>query len=291
VCSLAWTAPPQAATVNALISSAEFAGGPPAPGVTFFDGAMRPVSGRAVTVTLGPSAGVGTLSGSPLVATTNAVGVAEFTTARISATGSYRLSATAPGVAGAAVTQAFPIQTQALACATTGCSDSLSGASSSVSVAVDAGGATGFLSLSVNRASGAFAPDCSPYYDSVAGDWAVVLGPDRTKTIEFRVAKADMNRLPQNGAAHLEVCYGAPVPSTFDPGDPATWPFTVQPGTLPKRWDFDGDGIQESAIWLLADCSATSGRPCLAALNKNGRGDGIATVLAPAGADDPAMRP
>jgi hypothetical protein len=108
-----------------------------------------------------------------------------------------------------------------------------------------------------------------------------------------------MNRLPQNGAAAIHVCYGEPAPSAaayaaFDPAQPSTWWWSsgVQPGTVPVRWDSDGDNVADGALWVLASCKASGGvRPCEDRTFKNGAGDGIAQFLLPAGVADPMGRP
>jgi hypothetical protein len=158
--------------------------------------------------------------------------------------------------------------------------------------------------MSVLGAALSVAPDCRDYVE-FSGEFSIVLGPGGSKTIRQMITKQDMNRSPNNGASFINVCYGdlattdafRQALSGFVHGEvvPATgwWfdPVTVAAGTEPQAWDFDGDGVPDGIIWVLADCKTTGdARPCEDATSKDRSGNGVVTYLAPGGLLDPYGR-
>ena len=290
-CSLAWAEQPDPAVVNTPVgSNGPFRAGPAWPSVAVRDGAGGAIAGRPVTVTLAAaSAGAGVLAGGPATAVTGPDGLAPFTGLRLTGAGTYRLSAATPDVSSPAVSDPFLVQTAATACGTGSCTLTVSDAGDSVTAVLDPG-APGVLSASLNPSTLATTPNCIGYA-SVAARWAVVTGPagSRTKSATMTITKAELDAVP-GGISHLQVCYGAARPEGFDPADPSTWGFGVAPGTVPKPWDADGDGVKESLLWVPEGCSCHHPRrPCVDGRRKTSSGQGQITVLMPAG--DPAMRP
>ena len=114
-------------------------------------------------------------------------------------------------------------------------------------------------------------------YGALPQSFAVDFLPDsgnsqdgRTKIVTATISKAAMSQVPENGAAHLEMCFGAP------------FPFAVKPGTPEGQTQ---DGLN---IGLLPDCGAA---PCISRRNKTKAGQGIIEVQAPGGGDDPRYGP
>jgi hypothetical protein len=302
-CTLTWTAAPADARIQARVSTTDFDPAGPAPAVTLRDGANQGISGQTVTVGLGPSSGVGTLA-APVSGTTDASGVAKFENVAITSAGYYRLAATTLALT-AVTPESFLIQTTDQLCES-GCSGSTTGEDGSkLSVTVNPGTYPGGrLSMSVLGASLDLAPDCRDYVE-FSGEFSIVVGPGGDKTISQTITKQDMNRSPNNGASFINVCYGDLATTEafeqalgdFGHGDvvPATgwWfdPVTVAAGTEPQAWDFDGDGIPDGIIWVLADCRTTGDvRPCEDATSKDRAGNGVVTYLAPGGLLDPYGR-
>ena len=301
-CTLTWTGSPADARIETRVSTIDFDPSGPAPAVTLRDGANQGISGQSVTVGLGLSSGAGTLV-DPVSGTTDASGVATFENVAITSAGYYRLTATA--LALTAVTEPFLIQTTDQLCES-GCSGSTTGRDGSkLDVTVDPGSYPGGrLSMSVLGAALSVAPDCRDYVE-FSSEFSIVLGPGGSKTIRQMITKQDMNRSPNNGASFINVCYGdlattdafrqalsgflhgAVVPATgwwFDP-------VTVAAGTEPQAWDFDGDGVPDGIIWVLAECKTTGDvRPCESATSKDRSGNGVVTYLAPGGLLDPYGR-
>jgi hypothetical protein len=300
-CTLSWTAPPADALINTRVSTLDFNPTGPAPAVSLLDGAGGGIAGRSVNVVLGISSGLGALA-EPVSGTTDASGVAKFENVKIiNAPGYYRLSATAAGLT-AVTPDPFLVQTTAQECSA-GCSGSIAG---KVDVTVTPGSYPGgTLSLSVLGASLGVAPNCDDYTE-FSSEFAVVVGPGGSKSIRQYISKQDMNKLPNNGASFINVCYGDLAPPAFEDalshlhsGDdvPASgwWfnPVTVAAGTQPQAWDFDGDvgRIPDGIIWVLANCTTTGGtRPCEDATSKDRAGNGVVIYRAPDGLLDPYGR-
>jgi hypothetical protein len=263
-CALKFTTQPQDARVGETISGTAFDPAGPAVAVSVVDGDGNVIttSTAPVTVALGLGAPAGaTLSGTKTV---NAVaGVARFTDLKINLSGSYTLAATSPGLT-AGTSSSFSIEDVATFCAatdadcTTGNVPYPSNGRSNVNATAH-GTAAGYLTLSFRPASQL---DCAGYAEN-AGNVTLVTGPDRTKLLTFTIDKTDMNATPSNGAAQLEMCFGAP------------YLFTTKSGG-------------QAMTGLLPDCGTP---PCVVSRKKDQAGDGIIVVQAPGGTQDPAFRP
>jgi hypothetical protein len=106
--------------------------------------------------------------------------------------------------------------------------------------------------LVINRNAGL---DCAGYVELVHGDFGVNFLPDpgsvgRSKSVTLTISKEAMQASPDNGTAHLNMCFGAPFTFAVKPGTPAL--------QEPEPWFFVG---------LLPDCGAP---PCVSKRRKQG---------------------
>jgi hypothetical protein len=125
--------------------------------------------------------------------------------------------------------------------------------------------------LIVNRNVGL---DCAGYTELSKGDFAVDFLPNpgvlgREKVATLTIDKKTMNELPSNGAALLNMCFGAP------------FTFSVKPGTPPLQQPEPG-----LFVGLLPDCGAFP-PPCVSKRNKTRAGQGVIEARAPGGDKDP----
>jgi hypothetical protein len=273
-CALRFAAQPQDARVGERLSAVDFDPAGPPIAVELVDGSGQRVtsSSPAISLTLASLTGFGTLGGTSSV--TGTAGLAGFGDLSVSAAGTYRLQATAPG-AQPATSAIFTVQQVAIQCfEDVDCAGSLDASRSRVDASAFAGpGAdAGFLQLSFNTG---FKPDCAGY-DEYSSDWALVLGPDRQKRVTYTIDKRVMNASPNTGASFLQMCFAAP------------YPFATRTGAPPAEADVDGDGHSDWYYATLPECGTP---PCVAARNKDRAGNGVIEVRAPAGAEDPAYRP
>jgi Domain of unknown function DUF11 len=244
--------------------------------VEVVDGSGARVTSSTVSITLAldaSSAGVGVLSGT----TTRAAvaGLATFTGLSIDQPGTYALQATSPGLT-AATSNAFHVEQLAVPCIEdVACSATLANKQTSGTITApgNSGVDRGFLTLSYGVGNPV---DCSSFgYTQItsAGSTLVLTGPDRTKTLVDTINKATMNASANNGAGQMQMCYGAPYSFLTRSGE------LSQPvGGITPAW----------YVGLLPDCGSP---PCVSARNKDQSGQGVITVLVPAGTLDPALRP
>jgi len=225
-------------------------------------------SSAAITMTLGPSTGVGVLQPTTVPAVN---GLATFSNLSISAAGSYTLSASSDGLQGA-TSNPFNIQQAAVQCiedktCSTGDVPKNHVSTNTTAAPVPGQPDAGFLTVSYDVGP---TIECQGY-NEFSPDQAEIQGPNRSKVVAFRVDKLLMNAQPNNGASFLDMCFGAPYSFATKPGTPAA--VEIEPGFFVGR---------------LPDCGAA---PCVAGRNKNQSGDGIITVRVAAGPEDPAFRP
>ena len=114
--------------------------------------------------------------------------------------------------------------------------------------------------------------DCAGYTELSKGDFAVDFIPNpgnvgREKLATLTIDKKTMNELPSNGAALLNMCFGAP------------FKFAVKPGTAPLQEPQPG-----FFVGLLPDCGVP---PCVSKRNKTRAGQGVIEARAPGGDKDP----
>jgi hypothetical protein len=285
VCALRFVTQPANSRVGEPITGTPYGPGQPV-SVELVDGAGDRVSSPSteVTIALGSGSGPGTLTGTKTV-DTNADGVARFADLKIGAPGGYSLEATAPGLAPVTSTS-FKIDTVASFCAentadalcTVTTSTGQTGASVTATPSATSADA-GFLTLSFNA---------GPQFDCVGSpkispDIALLdfTSPNRTKVATLIFNKRLMQRIANNGASFLEVCFASPVPFPVKGG-------LVELSRTQGTFDWNGDGLVEPVYaGLLPDCSART-PPCVANRKKTGAGDGVIEARLPAG--DPAMR-
>lgn len=261
-CALRFFTPPANANPGQRITGTAFDPSGPPVAVEVVDGAGNRITSATPTVTMALDGGPGSLSGTKVVQATS--GLATFGDLSINLAGSYRLVASAPGF-GSITSSSFSIGTACIE--DIDCSTHAETAESIVDVT--AFGNTrpdaGVLQLSLNTG---FRPDCVGYTE-FSSDWAMVLGPDRSKLVRYQIDKKVMNKQPNNGASFLQMCFAAPFPFATRPGTPLTQ-------------------VGDMFVGLLPDCGV---EPCVASRSKTNAGDGVITAKAPGGPDDPAYRP
>jgi hypothetical protein len=265
---------PAAARVSETITSLAYQPGGPSVQVEVVDGAGNRLtsSTASVTVALGPSVGTGALHGTATVAAS--AGVATFSSLSIDAPGTYTLRVTSPGLT-SATSDAFRIDQVAVACVEdVTCSASLANGTTTFGVTAPGNAGTDAGVLVLDNGIGV-AIDCAGY-DELTATPTVIEGPNRAKTVTSTIDKRTMNQLPNNGAAFLQMCFGAP------------YTFATRPGTPLTGVDTNGDSVADFFYGLLPDCGAP---PCVSSRNKTKAGDGVIVTQTPAGIGDPAYRP
>jgi len=126
--------------------------------------------------------------------------------------------------------------------------------------------------------------DCAGYTE-LTPDTALFdfRGGDRAKTATLTVDKEAVNATSNNGAASLEMCFGASRSFTTKSGAPAA---------VQGSFDWNADGVAEPVfVGLLPNCGKDSPGPCIEKRKKVGAGDGYIRARVPLGLGDPAMRP
>jgi hypothetical protein len=265
---------PAAARVGETISSLAYQPAGPSVQVEVVDGSgNRFTSATAsITMTLGPSVGLGALHGTVTVSAS--AGVASFANLSIDKPGTYTLRASSAGLA-SATSNAFRVDQVAVACVEdVTCSATLANGTTTFDVTApgNAGTDAGVLILD----NGIGVPiDCAGY-DELTAVPTVIDGPNRAKTVTSTIDKRTMNASPNNGVSFLQMCFGAP------------YAFATRPGTTPTGFDTNGDSIDDFFYGLLPDCGTA---PCVSSRNKTKAGDGVIVTQAPAGSQDPAYRP
>jgi len=272
--------PANASTIAAIPGSA---GSPVS--VQVLDGAGHPVTTPVqVSMSVTPGTGPGSLGGTT-TATTGANGVAQFANLRIATPGVYRLRASSPGLT-SVDSATFTVDTVNIPCPTTGCSATAQSGQSAVSLTVLAGGqATDVLRLSYGL-DGGTPIDCPTYDELTSDEVRFDITGDRAKVATYRIDKAAVATVPNNGATFLQLCFGSPEPFATRPGTPL-----VDEG--PFDWNRNGvidPGESHLNVGLLPDCPVTPAGPCISKRQKSGAGDGIIEAQLPAGfSGDPRM--
>ena len=280
-CSLRFAPAPAAARVGAAISGTAFdpAAPPVAVEVRAAGGAAAAGAAGAVRVALAPDAtGPGVLGGT--TERTPSAGRAAFPGLTISAAGSYRLTASAPG-AGTVTSDAFNVEQVAVPCTGTSCAASVSNATTTVDASATTTGGPGFLSLSLNVGPPV---DCAGYKE-FSPDWVLVNSSANVveKLVTFKISyRTLLAGWQQNGLSLVQACFSAPYTFATRTGQPVR-----------SSFDGDGDGVPEDWFTgLLPECKVlwvTRQPPCVK--ERRLLRDGIAVVARlPGGAIDPKMR-
>jgi hypothetical protein len=232
-------------------------------------GSRVTTSSAVVTLSLAPGSGAGPLSGANPVGAIN--GLATFGNLSIGSPGSYALVASSPGLA-SATSSGFRVDESATVCSEdVTCEATLSNENTTLEVSAPFNSQLDAGVLVVNRTPASSALDCAGYDELSASDFAVDFVPTgavtgRAKLVTLTIDKQTMNQLPSNGAALLNMCFGAP------------FTFPIKPSTPPLQQQ---DGLN---IGLLPDCGLP---PCVSKRNKTRSGQGVIEVRAPGGTEDP----
>jgi hypothetical protein len=267
---------PASARVNETITTTPYnspPGGPVTVEVTDASGNRVTTSSAVITVGLAPGSGSGTLSGTTTVTAVN--GLATFDDLSIDAQGTYALVASSPGLT-SATSSTFRIDESATVCVEdAGCTATATLSNGRATIDVTALSASqsdaGVLTINSNVGDPL---NCEDYEEVAGGDFAVDFFPnagsvERAKVVGLTLSKKAMNDVPENGAAHLNICFGAP------------FPFAVKPGTSPLQ-EFEGLNIG-----LLPDCGGAFAPPCVSKRNKLSGGRGFIEAQAPDDNRDP----
>ena len=273
-CGIAFGTAPADAAVGAVLTGNPFDQSGPPLTVTIVDGSGSPAAGASVpvTVSLAPGSGLGPLTGTTSQVTTD--GVATFADLRVGSPGLYAIKAEIPGLP-PLFSAFFNVDTSGVECVeNVTCSVTATSGDSSLTLTAAGNPQTdaGILRLSFGVG---LQLDCAGYTELTADTAVFEMTGGRAKVATLQIDKSQMKNKP-NGAAHLQLCFGAPEPFRTRSG------IAVQDGTF----DWDGDGVAEPVYkGLLPDCDAP---PCVSKRKKTNAGDGVIEARLPAG--DPGMR-
>jgi len=250
--------------------------------VEVIDGAGNRVNTNApITLSVAPDPGPGTFGGGGPIAA--AAGLATFPALRIVKLGSYRLTASSPGLA-SVTSDAFTVDQVGIPCPTTGCTATLKSGQSEVTIAALAGGEAGNVLRLSYGLDGGTPIDCPNYTELTNDEVTFDVTGIRAKLATYRIDKAAVAKVPNNGAALLDLCFGSRKE------------FTTKDGTrspIQGTFDWDRDGVAEPVfVGRLPDCSAVppDSNPCISKRQKNQAGDGIIQAQLPAKfSGDPKM--
>jgi hypothetical protein len=264
---------PADARVGQAITASPYDPGGPVLQVEVIDGGGSRVTSSTATisVTLGPSAGSGTLSGTTTAAAS--AGVASLGGLSINAPGTYSLKASSSGLTGT-TSGSFHVDQVAVPCIEdVTCTATLTNGQTRFDVTAPANAAAdaGFLVIS-NGTSPAI--DCANYKELTATATTIV-GPDRTKTVTATIDH-HLISAQHRTTSSVQMCFGAP------------YPFTPRPGASLHSLDTNGDGAADFYYALLPDCGTA---PCVAKRKQNEDCDVVIVTKAPGGSQDPAYRP
>lgn len=276
-CGIVFGTPPSDASVGAVLTGNPFDPSGPPLTVTIVDGSGSPAAGASVpvTVSLAPGSGLGPLTGTTSQVTTD--GVATFADLRVGSPGLYAIKAEIPGQP-PLFSAFFNVDTAGVECVeNVTCSVTATTGSSSLTLTAAGNPQTdaGILRLSFGVG---LQLDCAGYTELTAETAVFEMTGGRSKLATLEIDKSQMKGKPNNGASHLQLCFGAPQPFPTRSGT------AVQDGT----YDWNGDGVAEPVYkGLLRDCDCNA-PPCVSKRKKTGSGDGVIEARLPAG--DPGMR-
>jgi hypothetical protein len=269
-CALRFATQPANAEVGKTITTTPYTptGGPITVEVVDGAGNRLTTSSARITISLAPGSGTGALSGTTTVDAVN--GVAAFSDLKISASGSYAFVASSPGLT-SATSSGFRIDDVVTVCSEDlTCTATASNANTTLDVTASSNAQADAGALVIDSHI-ADRLDCAGYTELSRGDFAVdfiassgVVG--REKVVTLTIDKQTMNELPSNGAALLNMCFGAPFQFAVKPGTPA---LQQQQGLY---------------VGLLPDCGVP---PCVSKRNKTRAGQGVIEARAPGGNQDP----
>ena len=258
---------PANARTNATITTTPYNSPPGGPmTVEVVDGAGNRLTSPSAVITMSLTPASGTLNGTKVVTAVN--GVATFANLAIDTPGSYKLLASSDGLT--VTSSAFRVDDAATVCVEDlSCTATLSNADATFDITAQGNPQVDAGVLTVNRKTGL---DCAGYNELVRGDFAVEFLPNagftgREKVVTLTISKEAMQASPDNGAAQLNMCFGAPFPFTNKFGRDAAFNPTLQ-----------------LFVDLLPDCGTP---PCVFKRNKTQAGQGVIQARAPGGDQDP----
>jgi hypothetical protein len=242
-------------------------GGPVTVEVIDGTGNRLTTSSAVITMSLVPDTAA--LNGTKVVTAVN--GLATFADLSIDAPGSYKLLASSEGLTSvtSSTFQVVANDAQTVCVEDVNCTATLSNADAQFDITAQGNAQFDAGVLTLNRMTGL---DCAGYNELVQGDFAVDFLPNpgftgRQKLATLTISKEAMQALPENGAAQVNMCFGAP------------FRFAVKPGTPPLQEPQPG-----FFVGLLPDCGTP---PCVSKRNKTQAGQGVIQARAPGGDKDP----
>jgi hypothetical protein len=289
-CALEFTAEPAHTLKDGAIRSVPFAAATSTDYVSVraVDGDGKPLPAFRGEVTLAVNNlgyGGAFKGGSDFKENAGADGVARFPLLSIGASGVYSLTATTTSLGYTPdVSAEFQVTDTFFQCDEFSCDSTDIQGDVSLRIQGDLpSGEQGFLLISKSIGPALGCDGFIPGYSSPTNDWYqfFVTNAQATKLVTLIYSKQTMRLVPNNGAAFLEVCFGAP------------FGFDVKPGSVDNQfYDYDGAGpgtVGERG--LLPDCGAvlpTVGG-CVLSRNKTGAGDGVVRVFVAKSGEDPRM--
>jgi hypothetical protein len=278
-CRLNFLARPRGAQKTLPIRSVPFEPDGPPVRIDARDPQGDPVPSFTTPVALGlAGTGTGSLSQDPADPAA-AGGVLSYSGLRISAAGSYNLTATKTGYI-AATSEQFQIVDVAQDCDDESCEATLDGRRTSNRVNGELiAGDPGHALLSSNVGT---RPDCEfAGHTSRMGpdEWyEFEVTVDRRKTVTVTFSRLAM-KAASGGASSLEICFSSPEP------------FTANGGLRQFNYvDDDGDPL-DGFVGLLPDCpEVPTDDPCILDREPAGGGTAVVTFFAPASLGDPRYR-
>jgi hypothetical protein len=237
--------------------------------VEVIDGTGNRLTTPSAVITMSLVPDTAALNGTKVVTAVN--GLATFADLSIDAPGSYKLLASSEGLTSvtSSTFQVVANDAQTVCVEDVNCTATLSNADAQFDITAQGNAQFDAGVLTLNRMTGL---DCAGYNELVQGDFAVDFLPNpgfigRQKLATLTISKEAMQALPENGAAQVNMCFGAP------------FRFAVKPGTPPLQEPQPG-----FFVGLLPDCGTP---PCVSKRNKTQAGQGVIQARAPGGDKDP----
>lgn len=258
---------PANASVGSNITSAAYNPTGPRVQVAVVGSSGSTVTASTAPITLSISANPGGGSLSPSPATSDAVaGIATFNSLSIDRHGvGYTLLASSPGIT-SATSSSFDVTDQGTVCTSSDCSVSAKSdtVDATVSTSNAAVGDTMELSL------GLYDLDCAGYDEPPSDTLLFDYSGSAGKQVTYTIAKSVVTQIPDNGAAHFQVCYAS------------TSPFTTKDGYVQTTISAFGTTYYAG---VLPDCDASNPDlvPCVVSKNKTRAGAMQLTFKAPPG--------
>jgi hypothetical protein len=278
---LVFLSQPQDATSGATITSVDLNPSAaavqvavvPPDAVSPYTGANAPIASATGSTTLTPSP-TGSFNGT---SASFSSGVASFSSLKGTATGTFTVTANDANSSTAATSDPFAITDFGAICPAgdTTCTGNAGTGKTKASVtSTTPDGFDESTTLEITMLASGPPPGACADFPPVPGSQGVSVDvrpvTDLTE-VTITLDKSIVNALPDNGAAHFNICFGGKIVTE----NPATTPFPTKPGT-PAAVLIDG------LYWgILPDCSGTPTTPCVASRNKTGSGNVVIVFEVP----------